>query len=706
MAVNLSFIGGAGWQFFDNNGNVLSGGLLYTYAAGTTTPQTTYTSRSGTIANTNPIILDSAGRTPEQIWSTEGIIYKYVIADSDNIVIRTWDNIGGSDVASDLAQDLADNNNPAKGDALIGFRQSNSSGNLIGAVGRTVHQKLQDYVSVTDFGAKGDGVTDDTAAIQAAIDAFKPTSIGVEGLPNQSKFIYIPEGVYIITAPIKIYSGINLYGDGAASTLKAGPSLTTHMLELVATIINQCRWVSISSLNFQGTGSVRAIKSTARLFLNSVIRDNSFNIGYCIDLDPPNTYTQSVSFIDNVSVGPLEQFLTIFGNRNLIENFNKEGGVGSSTEPIIDVQDCSELLLRNLLIEGAGSANKVPIRFKDSTFTLQQIWFEIGNTNGYSMEFDNSFGYIYNQIQYITKNIQKLKVSNNSKIFIDYYNDNGGADGINETLEIDSTSTVIIDQYFGRFFNNLYKLDRLKSQLKINRVEISSGIPANGYLRANSIKYIGGNVLVNPSFEAGVYGWTTGGSPTVTAEPSEVSLGLMLKVTRATAGTLSLTQNFTINATQIGVPMTFTGLVKSVTGVDANSTWVSITASGAGLVTSGSNGFMSFARLGEGWQLLSQTITPLAAGTLTVGFSFFNTSEALVDNASFSYGIEGEPSRSTFGSFELNNNTFTTATIVPVTGTWKVGDRVFNSAPAAGQPKSWVCTVAGTPGTWVSEGNL
>ena len=37
---------------------------------------------------------------------------------------------------------------------------------------------------------------------------------------------------------------------------------------------------------------------------------------------------------------------------------------------------------------------------------------------------------------------------------------------------------------------------------------------------------------------------------------------------------------------------------------------------------------------------------------------------------------------------------------------WKVGDRVFNSAPAVGQPKSWVCTVAGTPGTWVSEGNL
>jgi hypothetical protein len=45
-------------------------------------------------------------------------------------------------------------------------------------------------------------------------------------------------------------------------------------------------------------------------------------------------------------------------------------------------------------------------------------------------------------------------------------------------------------------------------------------------------------------------------------------------------------------------------------------------------------------------------------------------------------------------------------TAAPVTRTWAVGDRVINAAPVVGQPKSWVCTVAGTPGTWVSEGNL
>lgn len=45
-------------------------------------------------------------------------------------------------------------------------------------------------------------------------------------------------------------------------------------------------------------------------------------------------------------------------------------------------------------------------------------------------------------------------------------------------------------------------------------------------------------------------------------------------------------------------------------------------------------------------------------------------------------------------------------TAVPASGTWALGAIVFNSSPSVGQPKAWVCTVAGTPGTWVSTGNL
>ena len=95
MAVNLSPIWGAGAQLLDNSGNVLSGGKIYTYAAGTTTQVTTYTSNTGVTANSNPIILNSAGRVPYEIWLTDGQNYKFVLKDSNDVLIGTWDNLSG-----------------------------------------------------------------------------------------------------------------------------------------------------------------------------------------------------------------------------------------------------------------------------------------------------------------------------------------------------------------------------------------------------------------------------------------------------------------------------------------------------------------------------------------------------------------------------------------------------------------------------------
>jgi hypothetical protein len=97
MAVNLSAFGGVGWQFFDNNGVPLAGGLIYTYEAGTTTPATTYTTSAGTIAHTNPIVLDAAGRVPGgEIWLEMGYNYKFILKTSTEITIATFDNIYGS----------------------------------------------------------------------------------------------------------------------------------------------------------------------------------------------------------------------------------------------------------------------------------------------------------------------------------------------------------------------------------------------------------------------------------------------------------------------------------------------------------------------------------------------------------------------------------------------------------------------------------
>jgi len=96
MAVTLSPLGGVAAQFFDNNGNLLSGGLIYTYAAGTTTPQATYTTVSGFIAQANPIVLDASGRVPNgEIWLTSILSYKFILQNSVGSTIGTYDNING-----------------------------------------------------------------------------------------------------------------------------------------------------------------------------------------------------------------------------------------------------------------------------------------------------------------------------------------------------------------------------------------------------------------------------------------------------------------------------------------------------------------------------------------------------------------------------------------------------------------------------------
>ena len=182
-------------QFFTNAGVPMASGLLYTYAAGTTTPLVTYTDSSGLVANTNPVILDSRGEA--SIW-LGGVGYKFKLATPANVDVWTQDNIApGSS-------------------AYMAYTPAGA-----GAVATTVQAKLRESVSVKDFGAVGDGVADDTAAIQAAL--------------NLGAFhsIYFPAGTYSASS-LTCGADIVLVGDGRKnSTIKfkagsAGALLTAN----------------------------------------------------------------------------------------------------------------------------------------------------------------------------------------------------------------------------------------------------------------------------------------------------------------------------------------------------------------------------------------------------------------------------------------------------------------------------------------------
>ena len=81
-----------------------------------------------------------------------------------------------------------------------------------------------------------------------------------------------------------------------------------------------------------------------------------------------------------------------------------------------------------------------------------------------------------------------------------------------------------------------------------------------------------------------------------------------------------------------------------------------------------------------------------------------NANDLFISNVNASYtGISNYPYKMSILS---NGQKQVSATAAPTTSTWAVGDICVNSTPVVGQPKGWMCTVAGSPGTWVSQGNL
>lgn len=125
-------------RYTDNNGNNLSGGKLFAYSAGTSTPLDTYSDQAGTIPNTNPVILNARGEATI-FWGASP--YKVVLKDASDVEIWTQDNLHASASVADLASTAA-----GKGASLIGYIPSG-----VGAVARTVQSKLSDFFTTSDY---------------------------------------------------------------------------------------------------------------------------------------------------------------------------------------------------------------------------------------------------------------------------------------------------------------------------------------------------------------------------------------------------------------------------------------------------------------------------------------------------------------------------------------------------------------------------
>lgn len=137
------------------------------------------------------------------------------------------------------------------GTSKVGFLQAGT-----GAQARSAQDKLRDIISVKDFGAVGDGVTDDTAAIQAAINACAGTTVGT------AKTVYFPAGDYYISAPIEIPNYTSIIGDGPSKSRinLQGKPYTSHIFTNADPVT--WGWLSIQDFGFRG-GSYGLLNASA-----------------------------------------------------------------------------------------------------------------------------------------------------------------------------------------------------------------------------------------------------------------------------------------------------------------------------------------------------------------------------------------------------------------------------------------------------------
>lgn len=701
MAVNLSFLGGAGWQFFDNNGVPLSGGKLYTYQAGTTTPTPTYTSYTGLTPNANPIVLDSAGRPPEQIWVPPAQNIKFVLKTSADVDIWTKDNI------PPFAQSSAAN---------LDFIAAGT-----GAVTRTAQNKMRDIVSVKDFGAVGNGIANDTTAFQNAVNS------GTSG-------VYVPSGSYVLTNEITVPDGVTIYGDGWGSFVEqttmnkdvfiAGDSNTFHDLRLKVQDGNNTDFVicihasQVNNLTvencFLELGDLGCVGVYIDRVQNSSVRGNRIYGG---------KWTTGASYAASAADILLYSF-------------------GASERHVIDGNFCLSNNSQGIFVDALGFdgdiivSNNVCVTLDPATCTLGGTWALVasGGVRRHGIVIGYNSSSVNGPRAVVTGNVCRntrwagiykigfasgpVLIQNNLCDLNGYAPGNSLAGGIYITQ---SGNEQIIGNYITNYQNvgngtggitiNAPTVPTRPSTIIGNTIQGSLGYGIVLTTQAASVTVAENTLLDNVNVDIFVLP-----NPGEANNAGHDIRNNRIKRINATATAIyvdmqSSTQIMFVRGNRItGFDNTFANEFNAAIRVVQSFSYTRVIDN---LINNFYYGVFcgGYYTAGRGSDFVYERNVILDCNTgFIVAATNNNQTIPLVDNRfiNVTTQVTGSPLGFTAGRIvaRLGDKFQWQTTAAPTVGSWDVGDTSVNSAPAIGQPKGWMCTLAGTPGTWVSTGNL
>jgi len=543
--------------------------------------------------------------------------------------------------------------------------------------------------NVLDFGAVGDGTTDDTTAIQAALN-------------SGSKYIVFPSGTYKLTSSITIPQNIAVEFDTA--TIKG--HFSDYLIKFA----------------FAGESILRG---------KLTLTDDDASV-----VSAATTLTKGIEFGNTASAihGVDTSGCDIYASKLLTAYYFGEFSY-SNVFGVLRAFNCGNSTTSAVLFYAVGliGPNDVYIQKLEITGSNTATW------NGAGLLIQGGFGIGFGQLH-----IESIYNANGAQFFsccIDIqsgYFESAGATSTSNTLYVNAGAKVAFNgslincpvtlnvranfigcrffkseiyaraDYFGCQWPNANQL-----QLTLTGLQASDLPSFNGGSTALEFSRFSGNWSEYGQSYAGVvpdFDYFDPNHSMLTSGDTWNSNSLL--VTKTATGTYFGAIGFKFNVRYVDAQVYAWAIVKipSVDGVSE----VRVGVGGALGSASFDIDSVSIVQdtLPDEWILV---VLPLATVFTSATYSnqayliFEGTDEAngkkfLID----SYGVEagGCTFKNIGTSFTPQSANYLKGTAAPTTGTWAVGQRMQQQTPVVGQPKGWSCTVAGTPGTWVSEGNL
>lgn len=568
-------------------------------------------------------------------------------------------------------------------------------------------------LNVFNFGAVGDGTTDDTVAVHLAFDQAKATG----------QFVYFPAGKYRVTSGYTnstLRGDINIFGEGLDYAAGNVGQVNTSCIVLDSTSSSSFFYQQTADNQITASNMVFACAQYVldrKFFVtSSPCRHNFYDVNF-VSVEQPFVYLLGTYFQMNVyrnirftNSGSFHSKTTnLISTFMLIDNCDVEGAIPANTEKVIcKLTGVRQLQAINFLIEpSVPSTGWIALFLQNDydpdwariiTATFRGFWIEVTGNN-----------LLYSLYQISGRSLFIAPVFNNA-VTGPIRLDNMAAIELNGS-NFTGTNAPLQDYFFLSSQLTQVKLTNCNYRNPGSTIndprftfDTCSWSPSGGQDALSATSHNNQQSELLWAFDGGypdpgkVLAQSFGGTTIVPTVDATFGRGLYIS---PSAGVLDAAfQGRLRNDFPQGGQM-FVVVRGDLPNIPSGTLEISFLADGVSIagakVWTSADSFSSFR--------LALPVTAPTLNPTTMGVSFSGSASASVLKL---YQLELWIGKSlpsvTMPSFPQNVQTYAAA--IPAAGQWAQGDLVWNNAPAASGTPGWVCTTGGTPGTWKAMANL